>query len=62
MDAALLGPSGRTVLKFPVVSIGYSSDNQLVVNDANNGLRVVSHDLSMQVTLSASVTQRSSIP
>jgi hypothetical protein len=34
MDAALLGPSGRTVLKSTVVSIGYSSDNQLIVNDS----------------------------
>lgn len=44
MDAALLGPSGRTVLKFPVVSIGYSSDNQLVVNDA----KVSTHHAEMR--------------
>jgi pSer/pThr/pTyr-binding forkhead associated (FHA) protein len=34
MDAELLGPSGRTVLKSTVVAIGNTADNQLVVNDA----------------------------
>jgi hypothetical protein len=34
MDAALLGPSGRTALNSTIVTIGYTADNQLVVNDA----------------------------
>jgi hypothetical protein len=34
MDAALLGPSGRTILKSTIVTIGCTADNHFVVNDA----------------------------
>lgn len=33
MEAVLLGPSGRTVLESPVVSIGRAAENQLVLNN-----------------------------
>jgi len=34
MEAALLGPSGRTILESAVVTIGHTADNHCVVNDA----------------------------
>src|SRR5438477_1869218 len=33
MEAALFGPSGRTILGPTVVTIGRAPDNQLVIND-----------------------------
>lgn len=45
MEAALLGPSGRTVLSSAVVSIGRTADNQFVVNDS----KVSSHHAEIRL-------------